>query len=295
MHVEDSHAHANYQKSSIYNSILDADVIIVGKVEAKKWLDGAQLVLLEMRSPRIILDQKSSKIEDSKLNDSVLILSKRIHSFDSPIVEVGKNQILFLKRINAVPESIKGYKTDSKKEIFEICPGQLSSVPVSFSMDYAVVRSIQNAYEIKNSDDFADSIATLTSYKNLNTRELKISRLLKIISENKESKIYDKIAPMLLSAVILSNDNDAEGDKNILQRRVEIVDSPMPWKYSIEKRRFANAIVTLLNREHKVEYKQILLTLLSKLGLEPVSVDGKFRFEVPGKVAGSLWVGPLPE
>lgn len=292
--VKTSSVASTVSRMNLYKPILNADLIIVGKVTSRQWFDGTRVGLLEVHSPRVILDKKLSKGSTADIRNNVLILSDREYRFGSPIVEVGKSQTLFLKQIKLSPESAKKYGVNEDQLIFEICEGELSSAPSEFSAESAVSQSIQKSYEIQNGVQWVDSVIDLTSFENLVTKDEKINHLLKSFSANKEKKIYDATVPPLLASVIFSGDHPNAENGEVLMA-VDEVTSPLPLRNSPYKRRYANGLLRLLNRKDEADYQPAILTLLSNLGLKPIASNGKFTFEVPGRSEASKHVGPLPE
>ena len=280
--------------AELYGPMITSDIIIVGTVTPKKWLDGARLALLEVRSPTIVSINKSIVDKSYTSKDVIYIINGANRSLNAPIIMIGKEQMLCLKKVEVSIENAAVYGIQKNALVFEACEGEQSSVPTDFSTRSIAVQNIRNLYGIENGKELVDSVTSLMSYRNLETKDLKTKHLLKIISDNKGKNVYDKLSILLLSSVIIGDDDVVIDDRKFVER-VDEINSLMPWQNSTYKRRFANRLLVLLNRESNVEYKNVFLTLLSKLRLKPVAINGKFRFEVPGKEAGSKWVGPLPE
>ncbi len=282
----------------LFEPILQSKIIVVGTPNRIKWSSDGNTALLQIMEPRVLFSDLS-KPERLMMTEPLIMISPRRYIFGSPIVSIGKSQLLFLKTLIPNVEENQQFGLTATSKIYGICDGENSSILADFKGNDSITSSLKDNYKINDLSQLIESIAALSAWKIQETTEARTKPLLLLFSVHKRDKIYSENIPPLINSLLIYENLKIGEEDNFIGIAKEI-NKPGNWFNSSFKRRLVNAVIRLLNQNSKDPlFTDYFPAMLTEMGVGYVQNDGVYRWDgaemkKPDK-PNTQWIGPVPD
>ncbi|MBI4707751.1 MAG: hypothetical protein HY761_07500 [Candidatus Omnitrophica bacterium] len=192
----------SYTQLQIYTQIMEADVIVAGKIARLKSEEDSDVKLLSLTITNIIVDVFSAEQSFlKKLNlpkDKLFIIAPNYSSFELPLFRDNEQHLVFLKKADINRNLREYFLLDETTTVYQACKGWRSAIFLDFSMKSLDSKILKERYDISDPQELIKVVKKLCVWRGFQEKDKKITALLELLNENKDSKIYlDNIPPML--------------------------------------------------------------------------------------------------
>ncbi|MBI4707749.1 MAG: hypothetical protein HY761_07490 [Candidatus Omnitrophica bacterium] len=178
-----------FSQLQIYRSIVEADIIAIGEIQYVKSEQGHEFRLLSLVNPEIIFNDIFSP---------ELTIKNMSNDVPGNIYILVPQDLVFLKKVDISAKAREYFLLDEARTVYEACQGWQSAILLDFSMKSLESKILKERYDISDPQELIKVVKKLCVWRGFQEKEKKITALLELLNENKDSKIYlDNIPPML--------------------------------------------------------------------------------------------------